>query len=284
METNRVLSRWALAYGLVAPAFLVTLCIVAYPIFHVVVRSFQAKGQSGFSLDNYRYLFTNAIALQNLFFTLTIVLLSVFFATFFAYGLALYLRFSHTRLSRLIGSLYILPRFIPGLVAVNGMITVIRDSGLLNRIGLVFGYDFKPGLMFTDKGIILMNTWFNIPFAAMLILAALSNIPDAMIESARDAGAPKRQILARIIVPLTGKDVLIAATFIFMSNVGSFTTPYLIGSTSPQMLGISLFNQFNNIQYERASALSVLMFALCGVSAAVYIYTNLRDRAWEKQE
>jgi ABC-type spermidine/putrescine transport system permease subunit I len=126
--------------------------------------------------------------------------------------------------------------------------------------------------------------WFNIPFATMMILAGLSSIPDSMIESARDVGASRRAIFTKMIVPLTMKDVMIAATFIFMSNVGAFTTPYLMGSTFPQMIGVSLFVQFNNLNYGNAAALSVIMFLLCSVSAAVYIYTNMREKAWEKQE
>ena len=50
-----------------------------------------------------------------------------------------------------------------------------------------------------------------------------------MIESARDVGASKLRVLRSMILPLSMKDVVIAATFVFMSNVGSFTTPYLMG-------------------------------------------------------
>ena len=62
----------------------------------------------------------------------------------------------------MIGRLYLLPRFIPGLVAVNGMITVIRDSGLINRISRLLGMNLQLGLMYNGKGIVLMNLWFNI--------------------------------------------------------------------------------------------------------------------------
>ena len=86
-----------------------------------------------------------------------------------------------------------------------------------------------------------------------------------------------------MILPLSYKDVVVAATFVFMSNVGAFTTPYLMGGNSPKMLGIALFDQFNKyLRYERAAALSVIMFLICSVSAAVYIYTNLKDKDWEK--
>ena len=78
-----------------------------------------------------------------------------------------------------------------------------------------------------------------------------------------------------------------AATYVrnlvFMSNVSSFTTPYLMGGNSPKMLGIALFDQFNKyLEYNRSAALSVIMFLICSVSAAVYIYTNLKENDWEK--
>ena len=39
-----------------------------------------------------------------------------------------------------------------------------------------------------------MNLWFNIPFATMLMAAALSKIPNSTIEAARDAGADRFRI------------------------------------------------------------------------------------------
>ena len=66
-------------------------------------------------------------------------------------------------------------------------------------------------------------------------------------------------------------------------SVGSFTTPYLMGGNSPKMLGIALYDQFNKyLSYNRSAALSVIMFLICSVSAAVYIYTNLKEKDWEK--
>jgi ABC-type spermidine/putrescine transport system permease subunit I len=181
--------------------------------------------------------------------------------------------------------LYLIPRFIPGLVAVYCMITVIRDSGLINRVTQLMGYNFKPGLMYNEKGIIIMNLWFNIPFATLIISSALSSIPDSMIEGARDVGANMWQVFKRMILPLSIKDVMIAAAFVFMSNVGSFTTPYLMGGNHPKMLGIYLLNQFNSyMDYEKAAALSVIMFLICSASAVVYIYTNLKEKDWEKTD
>lgn len=162
------------------------------------------------------------------------------------------------------------------------MMTVVRDSGFLNRFSQVFGYNFKPGLLYNAKGIIMMNLWFNIAFATMIIVAALAGIPDSIIESSRDVGAGRIYTFFKMVLPLSIKDVLVAMTFIFMSNISSFTTPYIIGPNHPKMLGVYLRDQFSRMRYERAAAVSVLIFAFSSLSAIVYLYTNLKEKEWEK--
>ena len=125
---------------------------------------------------------------------------------------------------------------------------------------ILFTGDFKPGMMYHASGLVTMNMWFNIPFAALMITAGLGAIPDSMIESARDVGASKLRVLRSMILPLSMKDVVIAATFVFMSNVGSFTTPYLMGGNYPKMLGIVLFDQFN--KYLRLTRHSPLLWQM----------------------
>ena len=95
------------------------------------------------------------------------------------------------------------------MVAVYAMMNVIRDSGVLNRISQAFGGNFKPGLMYNAKGLIMMNLWFNIPFAALIITSALASIPDSIIEGARDVGANVWQVFVKMILPLSIKDCLL---------------------------------------------------------------------------
>ena len=280
---SKNLKQKLVAYGMVIPAFLVVMLTVAYPIVSAVIQSFQDSQTGEFTLANYTYFFTDEAQRNNLLYTLYIVVITVVVAIVVAYLLALYLRFVKSKIARAIGMLYLLPRFVPAMCAVYAMITIIRDTGLINRIGQLFGVDIQLGMMYHASGIITMNLWFNIPFAAMMIAAGLGGIPDSIIEAASDVGAGKLRIFRTMILPLSVKDVVVAATFVFMSNVSSFTTPYLMGGNSPKMLGIALFDQFNKyLEYNRSAALSVIMFLICSVSAAVYIYTNLKENDWEK--
>ena len=280
---SKNLKQKLVAYGMVLPAFLVVMLTVAYPIVSAVIQSFQDGSTGEFTMDNYTYFFTDTAQRNNLLYTLYIVVVTVVVAIVVAYLLALYLRFVNSKISRAIGMLYLLPRVVPAMCAVYAMITIIRDTGMINRIGHLFGVNINLGMMYHASGIITMNLWFNIPFAAMMIAAGLGGIPNSIVEAASDVGAGKLRIFRSMILPLSIKDVIVAATFVFMSNVSSFTTPYLMGGNAPKMLGIVLFDEFNRyLDYNRSAALSVIMFLICSVSAGVYIYTNLKENDWEK--
>ena len=273
--------------GALTPAMIVSLGLVVYPMINQVIRSFRDPKTGTFTFDNYVYLFTNRISSNAIWYTVLVSILTVLLTISISYLLAIFLRFSNSKISHTIGNLYLIPRFIPSLVGVYAMKTIIADSGLLNRISLHFNessalYNFKPGLLYNMKGILILNCWFNIPFATMIITAALAGISESVVESARDVGAGNIRVFFKIILPLSYKDVLIAATFVFMSNISSFTTPYLIGPNFPQMLGVYLRKQFGNGKYEIAAATSVVIFLLCSISAIVYLYTNMKEQAWEE--
>lgn len=70
---------------------------------------------------------------------------------------------------------------------------------------------------------------------------------------------------------------------IFMSNISSFTTPYLIGRNHPLLLGVYLRKTFANREYNLAAAISVVIFLFSAVSAFVYLYTNLKEKDWESR-
>lgn len=268
--------------AMLTPSLLISFGVLVYPLLNTVVQSFKSPDTGKYTLENYIYLFTDEISTASIVYTFWITIVTVIVTIAISYLLALYLRFTDNKVSKFIGTIYLLPRFIPSLVAVYAMTTIIRDSGLLNRISLLFGNNFKPGLLYNAKGIILMNIWFNIPFATMIIVSALSGIQDSIIESARDVGANQIRVFFSMILPLSIKDVMIAMTFVFMGNISSFTTPYLIGPNHPLMLGVYLRRLFSIYhEYELAAATSVVIFLFSSVSAIIYLYTNLKEREWE---
>lgn len=280
MENNK---RNIIPYLLCSPPLLIVILFIVVPIINSIIRSFQHSETGYFTLENYSMFFTNSLQFKNIIYTLYIVVVTVILVTLISYLLAMLLRFSKSIFSRAIGPLILFPRFIPGMVAVYAVIQIISDFGVIRRLSLLFGNDFSLGWMYNASGIIIMNLWFNIPLATLIIFSSLIGLSDSIFESARDVGANKWQIFIKLVLPLTYKDALVAITLIYMSNVGSFTTPFLMGGNSPKMLGVALYDQFNAyMNFEGAAALSVIMFMLCVIPALIYIYSNLKETKWEK--
>lgn len=268
-------------YLLVLPAFLVVIGLIVYPVLTAVNLSLHSGSATRLTGANYRYFLTDPVQLKNIGYTLFVAVMTVVLALLIGLLLTLCIRFNQNRLSRLVMALTILPQFIPGLVAVYSMMLVVRNGGTLSRLAQAAGHTFNPNLMYSAKGLIMINLWFNISFAALLLLASLTSIQEASIESARDVGANRCQLLQKIILPAAYKQFFIAGAFIFMGNVGSFTTPFLMGGNTPQMLGVVLYKEFNQyLDYNRAAALSVILFALCSLSAIVYVIVNMRREKW----
>ncbi|WP_028563576.1 ABC transporter permease [Paenibacillus pinihumi] len=261
---------------MVSPAFLLLLFTVVIPIIQSFVTSL-GNGSGGYDLSRYQNLFTDKGLRSNILFTIKVTLLSCVLVLLVSYSLALYMRFSSGKLVELIRKSYMIPLFIPGVIATYGLMNLLGNNGWLARLLLPVGITL-PRIIFDEKGIIIANLWFNIPFATMLLSSALASIPASVIESARDIGASKLRIFFRFIFPLSYKTFLVAVTFVFMGVIGSFTAPFLLGANSPQMLGVSMQQVFSVFQErEQAAAMAVFSFLLCSFLGFFYIRSMAKE-------
>lgn len=264
---------------LVIPSFLVLFVVVIIPIAYSFIESLKNKS-GGFGLSNYTFLFTDKMMISNIIFTLKVTIISVVLVMIISYALAIFMRFSSGVMVEWIRKLYMIPIFIPGVIATYGLINLLGGHGWLARFMLVLHLGILPRIIFDMKGIIVASLWFNIPFTTMLLSSALSGISNSVIESAQDVGAGKFKIFLRLILPLSYKTLLVAVTFVFMGVMGSFTAPFLLGPNAPQMLGVSMDQIFGVFrEKEQAAALAFFTFFLCSGMGYFYIRTMVKDEA-----
>lgn len=259
---------------MVLPSFLSLSILVIWPVLISIKQSFLNK-DGEFTWENYQYVLTDPMMVNNIKHTLLVTIISCLFVLIISYGLAAYLRFSTSRLSKFIGKFYFIPLFIPGIIAIYGFMNMYRETGWIARF---IGSEHMPAFLYDMKGLILLNLWFNIPFTTMLLLSALSGIPNSVIESARDVGAKKLTVFFKFILPLSYNTLLVASTFAFMGIVSSFTAPFLIDKNAPQMLGVSLQQHFS-VYHElgQSSSIAVILFLMCAVVGFTYIKNNMKN-------
>ncbi len=277
--------------GLVAPPIGVVLLLIVLPAIQATTFSLglvptdNLVFSTGQHLVNsqtptlavYRDLLASPFIRDDLWLTVWISLLSVILVAVVAYVLALYVRFGSGRLPKIVRSLYLIPMFVPVVIASYAAITFYVDRGVLAAILHALGLAYVSPA-YKPAGVVITQVWFNIPFAVLMLGSGLDGIEQELIESAHDVGAGFLTVLWRIVLPMNVVPLLIVLTFTFIGVVGSFTIPFLIGPNAPQMMGVAIQAYFSNYnQPQAAVAMAVLLFLIAAAAGVVYVWATGRS-------
>lgn len=234
--------------------------------------------QHGLSLIVYQHLFSDPSFWQDAWATIWVTAVSVVLVLGVGWGLALYIRFTHGWLANVISALYIVPLFIPVVIASYALVTFWAGNGYASALVENVTHLRFAGFGYTLFGIALGQLWTNIPFAVLMLASGLQSVPDALIEAAQDSGASPLTILRRIIVPLNLLPTLIVTTFTGIGVLGSYTVPDIMGPNAPSMLGVTMsrdYLSFNEPQL--SSAIAVIVFIIAALLGVLYVWGNVRS-------
>ncbi len=223
-------------------------------------------------LSNYRQLFDDPlfyIALRNtaVFTTLTLVPTVVI-----SLGVAAAL---NRKLKGI--ALFRIVVFLPLVASTVAMAVVWRfmftsNDGLLNTVLGWFGVPPVPWL--SDPGWALLSlsivtVWKGVPFATVILLAAMQAIPEDLYEAATIDGAGPWRRFRSITLPLLRGALSFVVVITVINTVQAFDQAYALtdGNGGPEtgtyVLGIMLFqNAFRFYQVGYAAALAWVIFAL----------------------
>jgi ABC-type spermidine/putrescine transport system permease subunit I len=276
---------------MVAPPTLVLLFLIVFPAIQAATFSLGivpsdnlvfSTGQHLIksdtpTLDVYRDLLASSFIRDDLWLTIWISIGSVILTAAVGYVLALYVRFGSGPLPKIVRSLYLVPMFVPVVIASYAAITFYVDRGVLAAVLHALGLPFASPA-YKPSGVVITQVWYNIPFAVLMLGSGLDGIEQELIESANDVGAGFLTVLWRIVLPMNLVPLLIVLTFTFIGVVGSFTIPFLIGPNAPQMMGVAIQAYFSNYnQPQPAVAMAVLLFAICAVAGGLYVWATSRS-------
>jgi ABC-type spermidine/putrescine transport system permease subunit I len=228
------------------------------------------------TLEVYKNLFSSKFFIQDLVLTLVVTVLSVVGIVLVSYSLALYVRFSRGVFGRMVRTLYLIPMFIPVVIASYALITFWVDHGLMMALFKHLGLGYTSPI-YRASGIVIGQIWQGIPFAVLLLGSGLDGLAEEQIEAARDVGAKFMTVFLKIVLPLNLVPLLIVATFTFIGIIGSFTIPYLLGPNAPQMLSVEMNAHFVNYnQPQPAVAMAIITFLIAAIAGVLYVRGTAR--------
>jgi N,N'-diacetylchitobiose transport system permease protein len=295
--TRAAVARGAVPYLLILPVVAVLGALLAYPIYRLVVLSLQKytlfelirhKGE-WIGLDNFSSILHDQVfwhtVLRTVIFTVANVGLTV------AGGLALALL-----LVRVSGWVRIL--LTSGLVLVWAMPQVVAvqvwywmtnyQNGVVNyvltqlHVGDYFQHDWYASTFSQLSLVTLLIVWGALPFVAITLYAALSQVPRELVEAAEIDGARPWRVFLDVTLPILMPVLLILTSLSILWDFGVFTQAYLLigpSHISPgnYLMSIYLFQEgFQKADYGRGSAISIVMLVIVALLSFFYVRKMVR--------
>jgi multiple sugar transport system permease protein len=167
--------------------------------------------------------------------------------------------------------------FLP--LAISSVVTAVvwqfvfnTDNGLLNIMLGWIGIGPVPWLLdpkWAMVSLCLVSVWKSVPFATIVLLAAMQGVPDILYRAARIDGASELRQFFAITVPLIRGALSFVVVISIINAFQAFDQVYVLtgGHGGPEtgtyVFGIMLFqNAFAFLDFGYASALAWVMFAI----------------------
>ncbi len=283
-----------LGFFMAAPPMLLVVCFVGIPILIALTfslgftsgpnRVVSIIGQEIHKKDHwwgtfaaYKDVFKDSRFPGDLRTTLVVSFLSTFLTLLMALGIGLYQRIMGGRIAAIMTTLCLVPLFVPVVISSWAIHTFYAGDGFMRSLLSHFGINF-PTVTSTVSAIVIGSVWTSLPFAILMVTSGLQSIPDALIETAQDAGAGFFRIVRTVLIPLAITPIVIAGTFTAIGIMGSFTIPLFLGPNQPTMLGVEISNFFGAYNRPQQSiVMAFIVFTAASGIALIYIWANVKS-------
>ena len=268
---------------LVAIPVLLVCWMVIWPILSAIWRTVWIRNDGGtgssFSLETYRFFFTDQYSLNNLTVTLWTTGVCALLLLIICLPIAIYLRFSTGKLAAYVQGLAIFPMFVPSIILSYAFIRVLGPNGTVDLLLNAVHLPKIRSPYLTPWGPVIGLVWDNIPLTVLILVSGLGNVSNQAIEAARDVGAGRFAVLWHIILPRISNSILVAISFTVLGLFSAFTLPYVLGPAAPEMMGPFMQRTFRDLNDPvMAITQAVIAFGFCIVFGLFYVRSVAKNR------
>lgn len=268
----------------IAPAFLVLIVILIYPIGYSFWLSFHkwtlrdfVNGVPWVGLQNYISLFSNPDFLSSIRVTVTFVICAISLEFTLGMGLALLLN-RNLKFKGLIRSFILIPMMCTNVViGLTWRLLFNYNFGIINYYLTQINLQPVEWLSNPDIAlisIIIVDVWNTTSFVTLMLLAGLQSMPDEPFEAAKIDGASAWQTFLYLILPLLRPTILVTLLWRLIDAFRIFDVVYLLTAGGPahatETVSIYVYNYgFKSFNLGYASAASFIMITIMIVIGGV---------------
>ncbi len=285
-------------YLLIVPAIAVILLGMGYPVYWQVVTSLQKFGlaqQFGqppefVGLDNYVALFTSSelwvVVLKSIAFCFVNAALTVLLGTLFA----LLMKAAGT-VSRLVLQIAMLLAWAMPMVAAVTVFKWLFDwrSGVVNWLLVQVGFDQYQGHSWLAEMMsfffvaTLIIVWMSVPFVALSVYAALTQVSDEVMEAAALDGASATQKFWHVVMPMIRPVLAIVLLLQIIWDLRVFAQIRLLQDGGAPISETNLLGNFiyelgvGRQDFASAAAVSIFVLLLTILLSWPYVRSLLKE-------
>lgn len=224
------------------------------------------------TLENYLYFGGERYFRQVTGFTVLLGAATALFSVTIAWPLALYITGLPPAWRRVALAAVILPKLANVLVIVYGIELLLSNQGPFNRLLLAAGAVNQPlPMVHNFAGVAIGKSWLIVPYAVLVLVAALDRIDPDLALAARGLGAGPLAAFWRVTLPLSAPGLWLAGALSLIWGLGAFVSPSLLGGPEQITLAVEVQRQaFENLNWPRGATAAVMMLFTLGVCAGAY--------------
>jgi putrescine transport system permease protein len=237
----------------------------------------------GFSLDNYRLLFTDDLYVAAWLSSVRIAASSTLAALLLGYPMAYAVARARQRWRPVLLMLIVLPFWTSFLIRVYAWMGLLAENGSLNQFLRWSGLASDPGtILGTEWAVHLGIVYAYLPFMVLPLYATLEKLDTSLLEAAADLGATPFKAFLTVTLPLSLPGILAGCLMVFIPAVGEFVIPDLLGGTRTLMVGKVLWDEFfTNSDWPLASAVAICLLVL--LVGPIALFQRQQARSLERR-
>ncbi|MEP9398933.1 ABC transporter permease [Mesorhizobium sp. KR2-14] len=173
----------------------------------------------------------------------------------------------------------LLPLWTSLLVRTAAWFILLQEKGLINDALQALHLTSGPvPLIFNRVGVVIAMTHVLLPFMVLPVYSVLVSIPKNLMPAAASLGANPLRAFLRVLLPLSFRGLASGALLVFMSAIGYYITPALIGGASDQMISsVIAFYATGSANWGMAGALGLILLVVTIALYAVYGRLSAED-------
>ncbi len=253
----------------VAPVVAFLALLFLYPLGDMLWQSVLDQSDN-FTSEHYRAVGANPVWFRVMAITFEISAWTTGFCVITAYPIAYLLATSSESTRNRMLIWVMLPFWTSFLVRTFSWIVLLAQRGPVNRLVQALGLADAPlALIYNFTGTMIGMVHALMPLAVLTMLSVMTNIDPRLRSAATTLGARGGEAFWRIYFPLSLPGVAAAALMVFITALGFFITPALLGGRQQTMISQVIIIQVSELlNWGFAGALSVV---LLGAALVIYL-------------